>query len=372
MEGTATAICEVDEKPGTLMTDSLVIKNFLRKIIMVHPKIRFNFSVKVNGILSIEVFRTENEPTLNLLNGIALVINYQHYVSRPKVGTAELLCSRFHPVLGHPVILSIPEDMADMGLSGELTLTPAAALQEQPTATTVLKDTSFIDWKKYHLCMMPSLDCNLDKDLVLPDVSYQVASSEEDQFQNMDLEGQTLLLFLFVDFHSQFPVQQMELWGVHTLLTTCFSAILMESHSVVQDSVQGAVDQALEQYHQAAKAHQKLQASLSVAVNSIMSIVTGSTSSSFRTVCLQALQAADTQEFGIKLHKSFYEITQPRFLHHCSCEVKQLIPEKNDAEQSTEDAHEQSSLELLAGPVLQPQPDLEGSELLGFDLDKSR
>ncbi|XP_057362844.1 type 2 DNA topoisomerase 6 subunit B-like [Manis pentadactyla] len=121
-------IFEVDEKPGTLMTDSLVIKNFLRKIIMVHPKIRFNFSVKVNGILSIEVFRTENEPTLNLLNGIALVINYQHYVSRPKVGTAELLCSRFHPVLGHPVILSIPEDMADMGLSGELTLTPAAAL----------------------------------------------------------------------------------------------------------------------------------------------------------------------------------------------------------------------------------------------------
>ncbi|KAI5933053.1 Type 2 DNA topoisomerase 6 subunit B-like [Manis javanica] len=222
--------------------------------------------------------------------------------------------------------------------------------QEQPSATTVLKDTSFIDWKKYHLCMMPSLDRNLDKDLVLPDVSYQVASSEEDQFQNMDPEGQTLLLFLFVDFHSQFPVQQMELWGVHTLLTTRFSAILMESHSVVQDSVQGAVDQALEQYHQAAKAHQKLQASLSVAVNSIMSIVTGSTSSSFRTVCLQALQAADTQEFGIKLHKSFYEITQPRFLHHCSCEVKQqLIPEKNDAEQSTEDAHEQSSLELLAG-----------------------
>nr|XP_036851696.1 type 2 DNA topoisomerase 6 subunit B-like [Manis javanica] len=375
-------IFEVDEKPATLMTDSLVIKNFLRKIIMVHPKIKFNFSVKVNGILSIEVFRTKNEPTLNLLNGIALVINYQHYVSRPKVGTTEVLCSRFHPVLGRPVILSISEDIADMGLSGELTLTPAAALcpcpkvfsnqlnrissasiylygpsglplilpsQEQPSATTVLKDTSFIDWKKYHLCMMPSLDRNLDKDLVLPDVSYQVASSEEDQFQNMDPEGQTLLLFLFVDFHSQFPVQQMELWGVHTLLTTRFSAILMESHSVVQDSVQGAVDQALEQYHQAAKAHQKLQASLSVAVNSIMSIVTGSTSSSFRTVCLQALQAADTQEFGIKLHKSFYEITQPRFLHHCSCEVKQLIPEKNDAEQSTEDAHEQSSLELLAG-----------------------
>ncbi|KAK1335600.1 hypothetical protein QTO34_003392 [Cnephaeus nilssonii] len=294
---------EVDEKPRTLMTDSLVIKNFLRKIVMVHPKIRFNFSVKVNGILSTEIFEAENEPTLNLSNGIALVVNYQHYMS-----------------------------------------------QEQ-SITAVFKDTSyFIDWNKYHLCMVPNLDLNLDRDMVLPDVSYQVESSEGDQSQNMDLQEQTLLLILFVDFHSQCPVQQMELWGIHTLLTAHLSTILQESHSVVQDSIQFAVDQALEQHHQVAKVHQKFQTSLSVAVNSIMSIVTGSTSCSFRKICLQALQAADTQEFGTKLHKSFYEVTQQRVLHHCSCEVKQqLHTEKNDTEESTEDAHENSSLELHAG-----------------------
>ncbi|XP_023391503.1 type 2 DNA topoisomerase 6 subunit B-like [Pteropus vampyrus] len=375
-------IFEVDEKPRTLMTDSLVIKNFLRKIVMVHPKIRFSFSVKVNGILSTEIFGAENEPTLNLSNGIALVVNYQHYV-RPKFGTSELLCIRIHPVLGHPVVLFIPDDVAGMSLLGELILTPAVALcpcpkvfsnqlnrissvsiflygpsglpltlpsQEQPN-TAIFKDTSyFVDWKKYHLRMVPNLDLNLDRDLVLPDVSYHVEPSEGDQSQNMDHQGQTLLLILFVDFHSGFPVQQMELWGVHTLLTSHLSAILGENHSVVQDSIQAAVDQALEQHHQAAKAHQKLQASLSVAVNSIMSIVTGSTSSSFRKICFQALQAADTQEFGTKLHKSFHEITQHRFLHHCSCEVKQqLLPEKNDAEENTEDTHESSSLELLAG-----------------------
>lgn len=325
-------IFEVDEKPRTLMTDSLVIKNFLHKIVMVHPKIKFNFTVKVNGVLSMEVFGTKNEPTLNLSNGIALVINCQHYVRRPRFGTAELLCGRIRPVLGPPVVLCIPGDMAGPGLSGELTLTPAAALcpcpkvfsnqlnrissvsiflygpsglplilpSQEPPTTTVFKDTSyFIDWKKYHLCMVPNLDLSLDR-------------------------------------------------GVHTLLTTHLSAILTESHSVVQDSVQVAVDQALEQHHQATKDHQKLQVSLSVAVNSIMSIVTGSTSSSFRNICLRALQAADTQEFGTKLHKSFHEITRHRLLPYCSCEMKQLLPEKN-AEQSTEDAHENSSLELLAG-----------------------
>uniref|UniRef100_A0A9L0JDT0 TOP6B like initiator of meiotic double strand breaks n=1 Tax=Equus asinus TaxID=9793 RepID=A0A9L0JDT0_EQUAS len=336
---------EVHEKPRILMTNSLMIKDFLHKIVMVHPKIRFNFNVRVNGILSTELFGAKNEPTLNLSNGMALVVNYQHYV-RAKSGTTEFFCSRIHPVLGPPVVLFIPDDVAGVDLLGELILTPAAALcpcpkvfsnqlnrissvsiflygpsglplispsREQPP-TTVLKDTfCFIDWKKYHLCVVPNLDLNLDRDLVLPDVSYRVECSKEDQSQNMDPQGQTLLLFFFVDFHSGFQVQQMELWGVHTLLTTHLSTILMESHSVVQDSIEAAVDQALEQHHQAVK-------------------------------------AADTQEFGTKLHKSFHEIMQYRFLHHGSCEVKQqLLPEKNDAEQSTEDAHENSSLEFLAG-----------------------
>uniref|UniRef100_A0A2K5DP91 TOP6B like initiator of meiotic double strand breaks n=1 Tax=Aotus nancymaae TaxID=37293 RepID=A0A2K5DP91_AOTNA len=373
-------IFEVDEKPRTLMTDCLVIKHFLRKIIMVHPKIRFNFSVKVNGILSTELFGVENEPTLNLWNGIALVVDSQHY-ARPKFDTIESYCSRIHPVLGHPVMLFIPDDVAGMDLLGELILTPAVALCPSPKVfssqlnsissvsiflygplglplilsaweqpmTTFFKDTSsLIDWKKYHLCMVPNLDLNLDRDLLLPDVSYQVESREGDQSQNMDLQGQTLLLFLFVDFHSAFPVQQMEIWGVYTLLTTHLSAILVESHSVVQDSIQFIVDQVLEQHHEAAKAQQKLQASLSVAVNSIMSILTGSTRSSFRKMCLQTLQAADTQEFGTKLHKLFCEITQHQFLHHRSCEVKQqLTLEKKDSAQSTEDAPDNSSLELL-------------------------
>ncbi|XP_037695229.1 type 2 DNA topoisomerase 6 subunit B-like [Choloepus didactylus] len=372
-------IFEVDEKPRNLKTDCLDIKNFLHKIIIVHPKISFNFSVKVNGILSMEICGVKNEPILNLPNGIPLVVNDQHYMSTPKFGATQLLCSRIHPVLGHPVTLFIPADVAGMGLLGELMMTPVAALcpcpqvssiqqnrissvsiflygpsglplilprQEQPA--TVFKDTSyFIDWRKHNLHVVPNMDLNLDKDLVLPDVNYQVEYSEEDQSQKMDPQGQTLLLFLFVDFHSGFPVQQMELWGVHTLLTTHLNTILMESHRVVQDSVQIVVDQALEQHHQATKAHQKLQDSLAVAVNSIMSIVTGSTSSSFRKMCLQALQASDTQEFGIKLHRVFHEIIQHRFLHHCSCKVKQLPPEKNDDAQSTEDTNENCSSELL-------------------------
>ncbi|KAB0377011.1 hypothetical protein FD755_011455 [Muntiacus reevesi] len=362
-------------------TIALTRRTFVDKVLsllfnMLSRLIRFNFSVKVNGILSMEIFG-KTKPNLGLSP------TNLFFLHTPKFDATELPCSRIHPVLGHPVMLFIPDDVVGMGLLGELTLTPAVALcpclkvfsnqlnrvssplyiflygpsglplmfpnSEQPT-TAVFKDTSyFIDGKKCRLCMVPSLDLSLDRGSVLPDVSYQVESGEgEEQSQNMDPQGQTLLLFLFVDFHRGFPVQKMELWGVHTLLSIHLSAILRESHSVVQDCIQAAVDRALEQHHQAVKAHQKLQASLSVAVNSIMSIMTGSTNSSFRNTCLQTLQAADTQEFGTKLHKSFHEVTQHRFLYHCSHEVKQqLLPEKNEAEQNTEEAHKNSSLELL-------------------------
>lgn len=35
-------------------------------------------------------------------------------------------------------------------------------------------------------------------------------------------------------------------------------------------------------------------------------------------------QAADTQEFGTKLHKMFYDTLQHRLLHHCSCDTEQV------------------------------------------------
>ncbi|XP_011246940.1 type 2 DNA topoisomerase 6 subunit B-like isoform X5 [Mus musculus] len=278
---------EVDENSQSLMTDCLVIKHFLRKIIIVHHKLKFSFSVAVNGTLSAETFgRAENEPTLRLDNGVTLVVGFQRYVSKPKLNWSEAHCSRIHPVLGHPAPLFIPDAKADTGLLGELTLTPAAALcpspkgfssqlcrissvsiflygplglpllssdQDQPS-TAVFRDTSyFIDWKKYNLFMVPNLDLNLDTQSVLPDVNYKAESPEGNQSQNMNAQGPALLLFLFVDFQSDVPVQQAKIWGLHTLLTAHLSAILSESRSTVQQSIQSAVDQVWQLYHHDAK-----------------------------------------------------------------------------------------------------------------------
>ncbi|XP_011246937.1 type 2 DNA topoisomerase 6 subunit B-like isoform X2 [Mus musculus] len=407
---------EVDENSQSLMTDCLVIKHFLRKIIIVHHKLKFSFSVAVNGTLSAETFgRAENEPTLRLDNGVTLVVGFQRYVSKPKLNWSEAHCSRIHPVLGHPAPLFIPDAKADTGLLGELTLTPAAALcpspkgfssqlcrissvsiflygplglpllssdQDQPS-TAVFRDTSyFIDWKKYNLFMVPNLDLNLDTQSVLPDVNYKAESPEGNQSQNMNAQGPALLLFLFVDFQSDVPVQQAKIWGLHTLLTAHLSAILSESRSTVQQSIQSAVDQVWQLYHHDAKTQQRLQASLSVAVNSIMSVLTGSTRSSFRKTCLQALEAADTQEFGVKLHRIFYDITQHQFLKHCSCDTEQhLTPEKNISAQNTKDQHKNIAQEFPEESIGQaenkrpkrgsPNHGREESRVLGSARDRS-
>ncbi|XP_040826739.1 type 2 DNA topoisomerase 6 subunit B-like [Ochotona curzoniae] len=361
---------QVDEKPRILTRDCLIIKHFLHRIILVHPKIRFNFRLEVNGVLSTNVFRIEDEPALSLSDTTVLVVSHQHYVSS-EFGTVESHCGRIHPVLAQPVTLLIPDDVAGTDLLGELVLTTAAALCPGPgllanqpgrmsslyiflygplglplmlsaweePITAVFKDTSyFIDWKKYNLCVTPNLDLDLDRDSLLPDVSYRVVSRQGEQSQ-----GQTLLLFLFVDFHSGFPVQPIESWGVHTLLTAHLGAVLRESCHRVRESVQFIVDQVLQQQQQAAKSQQRLQASLSVAVNSILTVVTGSTSSSFRETCLQALQASDTRELGTKLHKAFREITQQRLHHRCSCDRKQQLTPEEASAQDTEAAREHVS-----------------------------
>ncbi|KAL6034615.1 hypothetical protein STEG23_033803, partial [Scotinomys teguina] len=73
-------IFKVDESLQSLMTDCLVIKHFLRKIITVHHKLKFNFNLTVNGILSAEIFGMENEPTLRLSNGTTLAVSFQRFV----------------------------------------------------------------------------------------------------------------------------------------------------------------------------------------------------------------------------------------------------------------------------------------------------
>uniref|UniRef100_A0A8C2QIJ5 Uncharacterized protein n=1 Tax=Cricetulus griseus TaxID=10029 RepID=A0A8C2QIJ5_CRIGR len=54
-------IFKADESPQSLKKDCLIIKQFLRKVIIVHQKLKFNFHLTVNGIRSAEIFGSGRE-----------------------------------------------------------------------------------------------------------------------------------------------------------------------------------------------------------------------------------------------------------------------------------------------------------------------
>ncbi|XP_038621286.1 type 2 DNA topoisomerase 6 subunit B-like [Tachyglossus aculeatus] len=355
--GSTQMTFEIPKSRRTLMFSCLVIKQFLHKLSIVHPKIRFHYSLKADGTVSKETIGAGGGAITALPGGLGLLTDWHRYV-RSAVGGTELPCSRIHPAPEKPVGLLIPDTVADAGLLGELTLTSAAALSpchevnvhqlarisaasvflygpcglpltggEKDQEFPFFRDPSFLlDWKKYHLCATPCWDSRWEGDLLLPDASYRVESSQESpsHSQPSDVQEQTLLLFLFLDFCTGFPAQLEEAWRTQALLRTHLRLIFLDNQRVVQGTVQRAVDQTLSQQHQAAKVFQKFQQSLPVAVESIARIVTSSTNGGFRTGCFQALQAADTREFGVRLRKAFHRTVQRRFLNHLPGGPKQL------------------------------------------------
>ncbi|XP_028915290.2 type 2 DNA topoisomerase 6 subunit B-like [Ornithorhynchus anatinus] len=182
-------------------------------------------------------------------------------------------------------------------------------------------------------------------------MSYRLESSQESpsQSQSSDIQEQTLLLFLFLDFHTGFPAQLEEAWRTQDLLRTHLDLIFLDNQRLVQGTVQRALDQTLSQQHQTAKVFQKFQQSLPVAVESIARIVTSSTSSGFRAGCFQALQATDTQEFGVQLKKAFHQTVQRRFLNHLPGGPKQLIPEKSRGRKTKENTAPAQRQEAQSG-----------------------
>ncbi|XP_067400508.1 type 2 DNA topoisomerase 6 subunit B-like [Emydura macquarii macquarii] len=122
---------KLHERPGVLMMDCLAIKQLMHKISMVHPKIRFHYCVNVNGAVSAETYCGEKRESMCVLNGIKLLTDRRHYVrvvDRLVSCGANLLCDKIHPVLGRTVRLLIPHEVAETGFTGELEVTPAAAL----------------------------------------------------------------------------------------------------------------------------------------------------------------------------------------------------------------------------------------------------
>ncbi|XP_030424613.1 type 2 DNA topoisomerase 6 subunit B-like isoform X2 [Gopherus evgoodei] len=316
---------ELHERPGVLMMDCLAVKQFIHKISMVHPKIRFHYCVNVNGAVSAETYCGEKRESTCILNGIKLLTDQRHYIrvadSLVSYG-ANFLCDKIHPVLGKAVSLLIPHEVAETGFTGELEVTPAAALcpclklyPNQPAKIAAVSiffydpaglpisfnakgksslffndPSNLAEWEKYSYSATLDSDPGQEEDQVNPDVRYKLHWDGGSQEDDPDTWEQTLLLFLFLHYSDQFQDKPLyDFWTRH-MIASHMDQILLCSQETVKHGVQAVIDAMLQEHCKRGKNQRRLKLSLPIILGAISSVVSSSTNSQFRRECLQSLQ----------------------------------------------------------------------------------
>ncbi|XP_074862021.1 type 2 DNA topoisomerase 6 subunit B-like [Carettochelys insculpta] len=357
LDSTALQITfKLHERPGDLMMDCLAVKQFIHKISMVHPKIRFHYCVNVNGAVSAETYCGEKRESTFVLNGIKLLTDRRHYMrvvdSLVSCG-ANFLCDKIHPLPGKAVNLLIPHKVAETGFPGELEVTPAATLcpclklyPNQPAkiaavsiffydpaglpvsfdakgkSSLFFSDPSNIaEWEKYNYRATLDTDPGQEEDQVSPEVRYKLHWDGGSHEEDPDTWEQTLLLFLFLHYSDPFQDKPSYDFWARRLIASHLDQILLCSQQAVKHGAQAVIDAMLEEHCKRGENQRKLKLSLPVILNSISSVVSSSTNNQFRQKCLQSLQVADTPELMAAIQSAFENITRKRLMPSVTCNI---------------------------------------------------
>ncbi|KAM6435014.1 type 2 DNA topoisomerase 6 subunit B-like [Liasis olivaceus] len=356
------------EKSEVLKEDCVAIKQFIHRISLVHTTTKFHYCVKINGnisaetysfrissglhnsILSAAPFLTERKVTTCLPDGTTLLIDGRHFM-RSECRAVMPSCDKIHLVTGELVGLFIPDEVAERGFTGELSLIPAVSLcpcqksfPNQPaniTAASIFlydpaglpvlfsaeeisysffEDPSCLaSWGKYAYQATLNSAVYCKTDTAKPEIQYSLRTSHK---QDPNIQEQTLLLFLFLGYSDQFQDKPIySLWDRRVILSH-LSPILFCSEQAVKRAIQGLVNEILEQHYRATQEQQKLARSLPIMATAISRIVSSSTDGKFRRKCLHSLQATDTQEFQETITETFNKVILKQWKPSHACEIK--------------------------------------------------
>ncbi|XP_069752160.1 type 2 DNA topoisomerase 6 subunit B-like [Narcine bancroftii] len=117
---------EISERRDTAMTDCLTIKHFLHRISIVHPQLKIQFYIKVNGAVSNQIFGNEKQNKF-CIHGQSVLCASTHFIVDEECA-AHPHCCRIHPVAGQFFPLSVPNQLAEDGVCGLLEMLPIAAI----------------------------------------------------------------------------------------------------------------------------------------------------------------------------------------------------------------------------------------------------
>ncbi|XP_037531741.1 DUF4554 domain-containing protein [Nematolebias whitei] len=256
-------------------------------------------------------------------------------------------CQGGHPVVGGRLPLSIPPQVMDQGLFGELSVQFVTLLRpcvlQYPNLLTELTRIHVLTYSPSNIpvpgpfnffkglpaaldCQQLGLDriyCSSFKDFVHSgDIVYSVEQEnweDPEQTPSHVPVQQSLLLFLFLQHSDPFTSEVTDIIAAEMLLEHHLEDILCNNRQAISSSLQAELCNTLKARNHRKRQQEKLQSAADVILFSTISIVSSSSNKDFRNACLNRMKVHDTHALSVSLRDSLWRVTSWKFVHSGKC-----------------------------------------------------
>ncbi|XP_033927561.1 type 2 DNA topoisomerase 6 subunit B-like [Melopsittacus undulatus] len=172
------------------------------------------------------------------------------------------------------------------------------------------------DWEQFGFTAVPRAPAEGEEELVTPDATYAVQQGGGGP--DGDQHPQRLLLFLFLQHEDPFQAYDA---STRLLLLRFLAQTLCSSRPALARGLRALLHPMLGELRRRHEVQQRLARSLSVALDAVAAVVTGSSSARFRRGCLSSMQVEDTPALVAAARRSLAEVTHRRLLPIGSCQT---------------------------------------------------
>ncbi|XP_053305753.1 uncharacterized protein LOC128468001 [Spea bombifrons] len=177
---------------------------------------------------------------------------------------------------------------------------------------------------------MDRVPCTITN-FIWPDIWYDaVLHTTHNSF---DQEKQNLLLFFFLDYTDVFCSELPEIHGMHQTIMREIDQILFLNQSMVRESVQSVIDEALQDFSKADLNHRTLERAGFVTAEAISNIMSNSTNHVFRKSCSDYLQDCEKHSAIKTIQHMFLKAARNRVLKTKDCDSGKELAEDKQAAQ---------------------------------------
>ncbi|XP_008324902.1 type 2 DNA topoisomerase 6 subunit B-like isoform X2 [Cynoglossus semilaevis] len=317
------------------------IETLLKIFSLVNAGIEIYLTSKLNQETAHSEFRAKNKSKVENSGRISLILDVTSNTQAPKWVKKECWCQGGHPVLGDPLSLSIPPQVMDGGLYGELSIQPVTLLSpcmlQYPNVATQLTHIQVLVYgpsnvpvtgPSTYLKNLPAhldykdlglhrLHCSSFKDLLNGGTMYEVQQENDDRESSLPTMHQSLLLLLFLQYSDPFTSEMSDVMAAEALIEHHLEDILCNNSQAVTAALQAELENALKPQNQ--RKREKLSTALDIIVSSSVNIVSRSSNLDFRNACLNRIKVPDTHQLSATLCETLRRVTSWKFTPRSQC-----------------------------------------------------